>query len=41
VNATLNARAFYLRHGYRETEYGEAVLDSGKKVACVKMFKEF
>ncbi len=39
MNASLNAEAFYRAKGYAAVSYGEHVLDSGKKMACVRMHK--
>jgi putative acetyltransferase len=39
LDASLNAEAFYLKHGYTAIERGEHVLRTGARMACVKMRK--
>ncbi len=39
MDASLNAEAFYLRHGYEALGHGEHVLGSGVRMACVRMRK--
>lgn len=39
MNASINAEAFYRKHGFEVTEYTTHQLGSGQKMACVKMRK--
>ncbi len=39
VNASINAEAFYLFNGYLALEWGEHVLGSGQRMACIRMQK--
>lgn len=39
VHSTLNARGFYLRHGYLEHGFTFYRLSNGEKLECVQMFK--
>lgn len=37
MDASINAEAFYLRNGFRTESSGEHVLQSGARMACVRM----
>ena len=39
MDASLNAEAFYLRHGFAVVERGEHTLTTGARMRCVKMQK--
>ncbi len=39
MDASINAEAFYTRHGFEVVERGEHTLRNGLKMACVKMRK--
>ncbi len=39
MDASLNAEAFYLRHGFAVVERGEHTLTTGARMRCVKMRK--
>jgi putative acetyltransferase len=39
MDSSLNAEAFYRRHGFEVIDYGEHTLSNGLKMACVKMRK--
>lgn len=39
MDATLNAEAFYKRHGYIEERKGESLLRGGRRMACIRMRK--
>ncbi len=39
MDASLNAEAFYRRHGYETLGPAEHVLDSGVRMACIRMCK--
>ena len=39
MDASLNAEAFYLRHGFAVVERGERTLTTGARMRCVKMRK--
>lgn len=41
MDSSITAEKFYNAHGYQTLEYGEHSLRSGRKMACVKMRKEF
>ena len=40
LDASLNAEPFYLATGYEAVERGEHVLNSGQRMACVRMAKD-
>ncbi|CAF1624204.1 unnamed protein product [Rotaria magnacalcarata] len=40
LEASLNAETFYIRHGYRVTQYDYHPLSSGGQMKCVKMSKQ-
>ena len=39
MDASLNAEAFYLNHGFAVVERGEHTLTTGARMRCVKMRK--
>ncbi|MBS7542707.1 GNAT family N-acetyltransferase [Ancylobacter oerskovii] len=39
MDATLNAEAFYTRHGFTAVRRGESVLRGGRRMACIRMRK--
>jgi putative acetyltransferase len=39
MDASINAEAFYLRHGYESIEQGEHRMSNGVQMACVRMRK--
>ena len=41
MDSSLTAEKFYNAHGYKILEYAEHSLRSGRKMACVKMRKDF
>jgi ribosomal protein S18 acetylase RimI-like enzyme len=41
LDASLNAEAFYLKHGYQVVEKGFHTLASGLQMPCIKMIKRF
>ncbi len=41
MDSSLTAERFYNTHGYKTLEYAEHALRSGRKMACVKMRKDF
>lgn len=41
MDSSITAEKFYNAHGYKTLEYGEHSLRSGRKMACVKMRKDF
>ncbi len=41
VDASINAEAFYNKHGFEVIEYSTHQLASGQEMACVKMRKNF
>ncbi len=40
LSSTLNARSFYLRHGWRVIEECTHELRSGMKIPCIRMQKD-
>ena len=39
VDSSVNAKMFYVSHGYECGEHGEHMLNNGQRMACVKMRK--